>query len=88
MIYHMATTIDCNTLGFRLRLRHHASQMQQYSFYFVSFLDDLHLADRVTFVCVYVCTYLGICIINHYYPYTKWYIVATVAEGAFIHVCL
>lgn len=42
-------------------------QMQQYSFYFVSFLGDLHLADRVTFVCVcvYVCTYLGICIVIH-----------------------
>ena len=57
----------CNTLGFRLRLRHHASQMQQYSLYFVSFLDDLHLADRVTFVCVYVCTYLIIIIIHIQY---------------------
>lgn len=61
-------------------------QMQQYSFYFVSFLGDLHLADRVTFVCV--CVRLYISRYMHCYPHTIWYIVATVAEGAFIPVCL
>ena len=56
MIYHTATTIDCNTFSFRLR--HHASQKQQQFGNSVSFLDVFYLADHVYNMCVYIHFYV------------------------------